>query len=304
MSDLAPFVAATLRDKVVQDLMEEVEAMRKQIRQSRCVEITGPDGTPVYALAQFEDGGYGANSNLWDVIFSEENQALPCPLSMLEGIEIRLGGVCKAKFTDNSVFETLLDDDSRDYENGKAAHIYFCGSSNLWLGIMIDGWPRQGWQATINEDLGPDELWSHLVQNVAVENPNKTVTFSSIRFVARNVSGVIQSLNRDPAIEEDDARRRDENAFLRLILRLMREAGNEENAFEIARQGQAMLSALHELGVDGPGDSFERYIDPLIEAQMQSLSQEEFNLFVTFLSRLTSQSEDGGDDAHLNDEDE
>jgi hypothetical protein len=208
MSDLAPFVAATLRDKVVQDLMEENEAMQKQIRQSRSVEITGPGGSPLYSRAQFDEDGYfnENNPNLWEVAFPG-TQDLSCPLSILEGIEVRLGGVLKAKYTDNSVFETFLDIDGRDSDDGKVANFYFAGASKLWLAARIDGWPRQSWQATIDQNFDNiDELFSHLRDDVAIENPNKTVHFLEVSFVVTSVSGLMQSLNLDPAMEEDAER--------------------------------------------------------------------------------------------------
>ena len=55
MSDLAPFVAATLRDKVVADLLEEIERLRDEIKANNryprdfLVEITGPNRTPIYS---------------------------------------------------------------------------------------------------------------------------------------------------------------------------------------------------------------------------------------------------------------
>ena len=55
MSDLAPFVAATLRDKVIADLQSEIEQLKAQSQRERdrsqTVEITGPRGNPVYCQA-------------------------------------------------------------------------------------------------------------------------------------------------------------------------------------------------------------------------------------------------------------
>jgi hypothetical protein len=207
MSDLAPFVAATLRDKVVQDLMEENEAMQKQIRQSRSVEITGPGGSPVYSRAQFDEDGYYCNDPvLWEVAFPG-TQNLSCPLSILEGIEVRLGGVLQAKCTATSVFDTFYDADGRDDDHGKVVTFCFGGASSMWLAVRIDGWPRQSWQATIDQGFGIDELFSHMLDDVALENPNKTVHFLEVTFVVTSVSGVIQSLNLYPAMEEDAERR-------------------------------------------------------------------------------------------------
>jgi hypothetical protein len=55
MSDLAPFVAAALRDKVVADLKKEnenqacrISALKSSIRDLSSVSVTGPEGSPVY----------------------------------------------------------------------------------------------------------------------------------------------------------------------------------------------------------------------------------------------------------------
>eukprot|EP00978_Attheya_sp_CCMP212_P001071 scaffold2197_cov57-Attheya_sp.AAC.1 len=50
MSDLAPFVAATLRDKVVDDLMKENAALRLQLSRTQKIEVTGLNGAPVVEI--------------------------------------------------------------------------------------------------------------------------------------------------------------------------------------------------------------------------------------------------------------
>jgi hypothetical protein len=220
MSDLAPFVAATIRDKVVLELMEENKSMRKQVatlRYFKTVEITGPDGDPVYTRAQFdEDGCYNSNPNLWSVHFAEGKQLLPCPLSMLEGIRVRLGGADKAAFNNNNsnnnnAFETFLDQDERDHENGKVVSFCFAGSSSLWLTIMVDGWPRERWQATIDEGIhaGEEFLFRQLIQNdvaTAAEEPpaaGKMVTFLEVEFAVRSVRGIIEASSLDMGMGMD-----------------------------------------------------------------------------------------------------
>ena len=211
MSDLAPFVAAAIRDKVVQELMEENEAMRKQVaklRHFKTVEITGPGGKPVYTRAQFdEDGGYNGNPNLWSVHFPEGKQLLPCPLPRLEDIQIKFGGSDKASFNGHNDFEAFLDEDERDHENGKVVSFCFPGASLLWVTVMVDGWPRERWQATIDELLNYDELFEHLVRTVATEAPTgKMVTFLAVDFLVSSVRGVINSLEFDPAAQADRQR--------------------------------------------------------------------------------------------------
>jgi hypothetical protein len=58
MSDLALAVAAVLRDKSNADLMEENTALRRRLSDRDAVIVTGPNGSPVYASAQLNDGSF------------------------------------------------------------------------------------------------------------------------------------------------------------------------------------------------------------------------------------------------------
>jgi hypothetical protein len=289
MSDLAPFVAAAIRDKVVQELMKENEAMRKQVaklRQFKTVEITGPGGNPVYTRAQFdEDGCYNGNPNLWSVHFPEGKQLFPCPLPMLEGIQVRLGGAGQAAFNNNSTaFETSLDEDRRDHENGKVVSFCFSGgSSSLWLVVMVDGWPRERWQATIDEGIDGEEPLGNWVQTVAAESPTgKKVIFLEVDFFVTSVRGIIESLDNNPDAQANLQQRREELTFLEIILTRMRAVGNDAGPSQISAQALAILSALERVGVRGPGELFELSIDPLLQSQMRR-TREGFELFVNDL---------------------
>jgi hypothetical protein len=296
MSALAPFVAAAIRDKVVQDLMEENAAMRKQVallRHFKTVEITGPGGTCVYTRAQFdEDGGYNGNPNLWSVHFPTGKQLLPCPLPMLEGIQVRLGGAGQASFNNNTAsFETSLDEDARDHENGKVVSFCFSGSSSLWLAVMVDGWPRERWQATIDEGIidAEEPLLGHLVQTIATEAPaGKMVTFLEVDFFVSSVRGVIESLDHVHTTQADLQQQREELTFLEVILTRMRTAGNDAGPSEISAQALAILLALARVGVHGPGELYELSIDPLLQSQMRR-TREGFEFFVDDLVSIISE---------------
>jgi hypothetical protein len=49
MSDLAPFVAAAIKNKVVHDMRKEIGGLKLQLSRMQEIEVTGPNGTPVYA---------------------------------------------------------------------------------------------------------------------------------------------------------------------------------------------------------------------------------------------------------------
>jgi hypothetical protein len=271
MSDLAPFVAATLRDKVIKDLMDENQAMRKQLQLARRVEITGPGGTPVHAQAQFDDdGSYAGNPDLWAVNFPEGKQMLPCPLAALEGIEIRVGGILKAKFASNADFHTFIDAHSRDHEMGKVVAFCFGGASSLWFNILIDGWPGDQWRETITAAaaIDEDDLFRHLIRNVAAEAPQgKKVTFLGVEFMNEGVSGAIQALNLDRETQEDAEESRKRQAFIILIMKRMRSAGNEQEGEEVVAHASAIQVAFYRLGIYDDGEMFEQNIGPLIESQ-------------------------------------
>jgi hypothetical protein len=112
---------------------------------------------------------------------------------MLEDIQIQLNGTsCRAVFTNNYSFDVILDEDARDHENGKVVKFLFPGQSLEWVTVMVDGWARERWQATIDEDIiDADELFEHLVQTVATEAPTgKMVTFLEVAFVASSMRGL------------------------------------------------------------------------------------------------------------------
>mmetsp|Transcript_535 Transcript_535/g.1112 ORF Transcript_535/g.1112 Transcript_535/m.1112 type:complete len:432 (+) Transcript_535:163-1458(+) len=122
LPNLANLVAATIRDRVVLEQMEQIRALQAQLSASQRVEVTGPNGSPVYARGCFSKGDFnslslqsledGENEETmglyWDVglemVDNEDDgsnnsdthtidQAKTVPLNKLSAIEIRIGGV-------------------------------------------------------------------------------------------------------------------------------------------------------------------------------------------------------------------
>lgn len=112
LPSLAHLVAATIRDRVVLEQMEEIRALKAQLGASQRVEITGPNATPVYARGSFSNGDFNAVSMqsienneestdetglYWDVgldmVESSDNNGKTVPLNKLSNVEIRIGGV-------------------------------------------------------------------------------------------------------------------------------------------------------------------------------------------------------------------
>ena len=90
MSELATFVAAVLRDRVVSELVAE-------LYESEAVMITGPDRTPVYAHGHLKENGANysdaaVNTPLWKVMLSKINS---CSLhdSAVIGVEVWVNNI-------------------------------------------------------------------------------------------------------------------------------------------------------------------------------------------------------------------
>ena len=106
MSDLGPFVAAHLRDKVITDLLKENKQIKTQLNSARRIAITGPGGSPVYAEEDFSRGRYDPlvmPGEWWEIPFASEPGKLTansCTLSILLSCEVRIGSFAKIKLGD------------------------------------------------------------------------------------------------------------------------------------------------------------------------------------------------------------
>jgi len=246
MSDLAPFVAATIRDKVVMDLKEENDKLREQLRQRWAIEISGAEGTPVYATGQFDQGE--AKDTFWVINLSEVQ---PCPLSALEDVQITVGGIMKAVLGNDSVFDSMFDADDEDHDNGKCVNFYFAGGVNLWLRIIINGWPRERWEEVADDDdLDLREVFDYLTTTVAAEQPsNKMVSFREISFHLSTVRGAMQSLSVEETLQQESEENREfREVFIEVGTR-MRAVGYEGTSFVFLPQLQEVVNALLDLGI-------------------------------------------------------
>mmetsp|Transcript_12240 Transcript_12240/g.18771 ORF Transcript_12240/g.18771 Transcript_12240/m.18771 type:complete len:189 (-) Transcript_12240:157-723(-) len=125
MSDLAPFVAAAINDKVVLGLMEELEEKTEALNSSlsRMIRITGPGGSPVYAQRDYfervrddeEDGP------LWrlDMINYDSIPANPslskCDVEEIYNCELHIGTKEVIKFSSDMEKEII----SHTHDDGK-----------------------------------------------------------------------------------------------------------------------------------------------------------------------------------------
>ena len=106
MSDIGPFVAAALRDRVVQELVDETNRLREELRQEKdrlVFRITGQNGTPVYheqsvTIACTTGFNNGSDVHMIQIIDGSNgdriNGGVGVPWkTFTKDLEFRLGGV-------------------------------------------------------------------------------------------------------------------------------------------------------------------------------------------------------------------
>jgi len=231
MSNLAQSIVTILRDdKDLSDLLYEHELLRKQWKASRAVTVTGPEGTPVYATGQFDEGKYANNPNLWEVTLQ---QLEPCPLAVLKNIEIQCGGIFKADFSPNAVSVHGFVDDP-ELKDGWG-DVNFCfpeGQGGLWLDARVGAPLSLG--VFLDVATNSDNVHLFLSDNVADRHPHLTVQFDHISFFPNEVKMAVQSLPLDPAMVRDAQIRLRE---LEEFMRESREAAQAEEAMEVEGDG-------------------------------------------------------------------
>ena len=97
MSDLAPFVAAALRDKVFCDMKEE---LAKERAYAQSVQVTSQNRGICYASAQFDENGRRSSCiGTWRV---HVNYDECCPINDLATAEIWLGNILLTRFNQST----------------------------------------------------------------------------------------------------------------------------------------------------------------------------------------------------------
>jgi hypothetical protein len=200
MSDnLAPSIvvaaAAAVKDKITLQLCEENETLRRALRQARTVSVTGPGGTPLYAVGQFDDGQHAGNPAYWRV--SLVDQGVPCPVEDLEHVQVRLGGVCLASFATTN-YQGAADYDYNRHDQWTLIDFWFEGTMPLTLQAHVGPFASEE-TFLYRLPRRSDEMLAHLV-TVDATPGIMTAQFTEVQFDANSVGEIIDSLNLDPAV--------------------------------------------------------------------------------------------------------
>eukprot|EP00978_Attheya_sp_CCMP212_P039856 scaffold211309_cov59-Attheya_sp.AAC.4 len=167
MSDLAPFVAAVLRDDVVTKLLLENARLKEQEKRltdqlTHVVTITGKCGSPVYATGLLS----GQDCKLVWASFPKINQT-GCPLHLLSQIEISIGGQTFHAEQHTRLQQPMINTDNGDY----------------YLALIFENKGQERISSASTEPT-PKSRAGYLATEFSTEN--EVVTFRSIQL---NVDG-------------------------------------------------------------------------------------------------------------------
>jgi hypothetical protein len=278
MSDLAPFVAASIRDKVVADLKEENDKLRDQLRQRWAVEVGGDatktEGSPrtLYATGQFDQGK--SDRQFWTVSLSE---AASCPLSALQNAELHVGGILKAVFGNTPDVEAFFDNHWDDNDNAHSIKFFFCGGGKLWIRIVVNGWPREHWEeVAADRDFNNEAMTHYLSRVLAAEYPNATVTFREAYFTSSSSYGAIQNLVLSETAQQEAEGSKEFRKVYKAVMTEMRAAGYEENSFVFGAEVQEVMDGMSKLGIALDYDTdADNIIDQIIEVHRRTRKKPE-----------------------------
>ena len=168
MTDMAPFVAAVLKDRVMSDLISELNLLRAWKHDSEDVKITGPDCKPIYARGNLKKDGSNYNNEafnepMWKVRLSLLKM---CPLRD-SNVEVWVNDFRICSAPDFSGFCAVLNNrGSLTWQNGPRDNIQYM------VHAALDGWTEEARRFT--ENNMDNEMYAHdlnqFVQNDLADN--------------------------------------------------------------------------------------------------------------------------------------
>jgi hypothetical protein len=218
MSDLASFVAATIRDKVVDDLMKEVDGLKMQLSKTQEIEVTGSNGTPVYATGMLDQGEYTADGKRWRVDL--DAQAGVPPSAMVHScfgrgcgsIEIRVGGsVWKSihgMMTPESILSILLECWTEEKTSSNFIDFRASQSSSVSF-LWISTGPFLSEDLDVELSVERNELRDSVDLLFLLERTDPKLCFSlnTLEFDATKIKTTLKNLgikNMDTSVHNED----------------------------------------------------------------------------------------------------
>lgn len=182
MSDLAPFVAAALNDKVVADLLEENQRLKHQLQSFQRVRITGKNGAPVYAEHDFGQGK--PTDHGWWVV-RLPSTTTPCRMSQLADAEVHVGNF--RNMTCRDFNDCFLDGNPKGYFS-------FFATKGLWLCCFVEHISDPQYRSLCRAATRREMVWQQFEE--PMEDLN--VFFTHLTFCGESAKEAIQALNLMP----------------------------------------------------------------------------------------------------------
>jgi hypothetical protein len=179
--DLASFVAATLRDKVIHELQDEIRLLNDKLRNVQKIEILSSccaqcDHCEVttYAIGYLEDGSYLPKRKLGIVPLNsigcygdcdDKNKKYNydlCPLKQFHRLRVSIGGLHKTYLSLQNDGDSDGDGDD-DVYNGVNCQFTGTGDTensaglaakwgDIWIEFVIHGWPKEHYTTIIQKE--------------------------------------------------------------------------------------------------------------------------------------------------------
>mmetsp|Transcript_17716 Transcript_17716/g.38276 ORF Transcript_17716/g.38276 Transcript_17716/m.38276 type:complete len:445 (-) Transcript_17716:537-1871(-) len=307
------------------DLLQETNQMlREQLNDSQTIEITGPRGDPVYAMGSFRDGRWMLKrGGLWgvDLAMASSNDddetgsmahmnkraslaglwgsEAVVPISSMNSIEVRLGGILYASASSHEVHAQMEEQDW-DGNMQKEVLCHFGGPvTGVWLPIRINGWPQSHYSKVQSKDFSRRrnnyrdnlDVYEVLLEEVTDLYPEATISFHRLSFFGECVEQMVNNLGLAPQSEK---RQEEEELWniANLIATELRCAGNDDigEAF-IKRVNDLQMAAYMKLTINNETrDTVEADIPTLVQMQLDSQSSAEFLSQVQWRYNISSLS--------------
>jgi len=193
MSDLAPIVAAALRDKVVVDLLERVKHLEKFLKE---IEIVGWDSDASVSVVCAKgnlDAGV-RHDDLWTVSLEQVNEV---SLNQIGTLTIRLGGheVGRTQWSTPFIKETR--EGFQDASNKKGEFHFTTKTTDKFLRLFFGVGPFTSFAQY--EAIGGRRgvYYSDLAQ-FGNDHQGMRATFERIQFVYNEVQDILDNLGVSP----------------------------------------------------------------------------------------------------------
>ena len=208
-SDLAPFVAAVLKDRTVAEMIQENNELKSKLtdrdNERLLVEVTGQDGSPIYYEESFKNAERYRGDHIF-LGFDNDGSGHDLttdgfPLSSIGEIKIRLGGVVVQRFNIDDLTihfcDSVYDEENRMEKiwlqhNINRRHLYGpITYMSAFIKPLSLGW-KQG-------HAGDEMLLTDFFELVPDENNGltpQTLIIEALVFDGKDITGILPLIKK------------------------------------------------------------------------------------------------------------